>query len=101
MTTTAIRKGAWLQSGTLSPNPWDLTLSDQNVWSRLEDTRGEDKVPQGCDPTATSRAGLAWGGSDAGVVPNSTQTVSERKLIAAKKMGLTNGFALAYRSLRL
>ena len=44
---------------------------------------------------------MAWGGSDAGVVPNSTQSVSERKLIAAQKMVLTNGFTLAYRSLRL
>ena len=83
MTTMAMRKGAWLQSGTLSPNPWDLTLSGQNVWSKLEDTRTEDRAPQGCDPSAASRAGMARGGSDA--VPNSTQTSLEIKLIAGAK----------------
>ena len=67
--TDAITKGALLDSGTPSPNPWDLALSRQNVWSKLEGTRTEDRAPQGCDPSADSRAGMAGGGSYAGAVP--------------------------------
>ena len=85
MRTRAIRKEALLNTGTLSPNPWDLTLSRQNVWSKLEDTRTEDRAPQGCAPSADSKAGMARDGSDTGVVPNSTQTSRKQKLIADEK----------------
>jgi hypothetical protein len=60
MSGKATRKGALLNSGTLSPNPWDLTLSGQNVWPKLEGTRTEDKPPQGCALSAASSAG--WQG---------------------------------------
>src|ERR1017187_3392064 len=33
---TKRRKIASNESGTLSPNPWDLTLSRQNVWCTVE-----------------------------------------------------------------
>ena len=52
MSVLATRKGALLNSGTLSPNPWDLTLSRQNVWRYIEGTQTEDRAPQGCDPSA-------------------------------------------------
>src|ERR1035437_4293261 len=43
------RKSAFLESGTLSPNPWDLTPLGRNVWCTVEGTRTEDRAPQGCD----------------------------------------------------
>jgi hypothetical protein len=54
--------GAFLKSGTLSPNPWDLTLSGQNGWLYTGGTRTEDKAPQGCDLSAASSAGMAGDG---------------------------------------
>jgi hypothetical protein len=33
----AIRNGALLESGTLSPNPWDFTLSGQNPGLTLKE----------------------------------------------------------------
>ena len=53
------RKAALLSSGTLSPNPWDLSHSGQNGWPYNEGTRTEDKAPQGCDLSADSSAGMA------------------------------------------
>jgi hypothetical protein len=70
----ATRKGALLKSGTLSPNPWDLTLWGQNVWSKLEDTRTEDRAPQGCDLSAASSAGMARTASRLG--PSQTQILT-------------------------
>ena len=58
------RKGALTNSGTLSPNPWDLSLSGQNVWLYTGGTRTEDKAPQECDLSADSSAGMARGGFD-------------------------------------
>jgi hypothetical protein len=83
MSGKATRKGALLNSGTLSPNPWDLTLSGQNVWPKLEGTRTEDKPSQGCALSAASSAGCR-GGSNVRVVPNSNQ-LRRTKLIAGKK----------------
>ena len=65
------RNSALLKSGTLSPNPWDLTLSGQNDWPYSESTRTEDKAPQGCDLSAAAGAGMATGGSEAGAAQNS------------------------------
>ena len=59
MTEQSIRKVALLKSGTLSPNPWDLTLSGQNGRRYNTETRTEDKAPQGCDLSADSGAGMA------------------------------------------
>jgi hypothetical protein len=58
MPRTTIRNQALANSGTLSPNPWDLTHSGQNGWPYTEDTRTEDKAPQGCDLSAASGAGM-------------------------------------------
>jgi hypothetical protein len=82
-----IRRGASLNSETLSPNPWDLTLSGQNVALRADynrDTRTEDRAPQGCDPSAGPSAGMARGGFDSEAAANSTTDPSDRKLIASK-----------------
>jgi hypothetical protein len=79
-----------LNSGTLSPNPWDLTLSGQNVWSKLEDTRTEDKAPQGCDLSAASSAGMAGAASMSEPSRIQTPTPSALSLLQAKN-GLDRG----------
>src|SRR6185437_1326864 len=91
----AIRNGALLNSGTLSPNPWDLPLSGQNGWHYNGGTRTEDKAPQGCDLSADSSAGMARGGFDAEAVPPQNQT---RRILAycRPKMVLTTGSTLRH-----
>jgi hypothetical protein len=64
MPVQATRNGALPNSGTLSPNPWDLSLSGRNGWPYTEGTRTEDKAPQGCDLSAASSAGMVAGGFD-------------------------------------
>jgi hypothetical protein len=92
---TKRRKIASIDSGTLSPNPWDLTLSRQNVSYTLGGTRTEDRAPQGCDPSAGSRAGMAKSGFDAGAVPK-LQTRRRRilaycgrKMVCRRKMRMS------------
>jgi len=88
------RNEALLNSGTLSPNPWDLTLSGQNVcWRYTEATRTEDKAPQGCDLSVDSSAGMAPGGLDAEAVSIQNQT---RRILAYchPRMVLTMGSTL-------
>jgi hypothetical protein len=82
MIRSTIRTRALLNSGTLSPNPWDLTLSGQNVWPKLEGTRTEDKAPQGCDLSAASSAGMAWAALTS---KSSRKQLRRRNLIAGKK----------------
>ena len=74
MSLRSARNGALLNSGTLSPNPWDLTPSGQNGWLYTGKTRTEDKAPQGCDLSAASSAGMARDGFDAEAVLNLIQT---------------------------
>src|SRR5580658_6290970 len=83
-------KGALLKSGTLSPNPWDLTLSGQNGWPYTGDTRTEDKAPQGCDLSAASSAGMAGDGFDAEAVLNSSSDSPRISLLKAV-FGLDRG----------
>src|ERR1700728_1200963 len=90
MASPAQRNGALLNSGTLSPNPWDLSLSGQNVWLYTGDSRTEDKAPQGCDLSADSSAGMATGGFDVEAAPNSKQT-RPRLTYRGAKMVLTTG----------
>src|ERR1019366_2653102 len=89
------RRSAFLESGALAPNPWDLTLLGRNVWRTVEGTRTEDRAPQGCDPSAGSRAGMARGGFDAEAAPK-LQT-RRRRILAycGRKMGLPMGSTLA------
>src|ERR1019366_3735183 len=89
------RRSAFIESGTLSPNPWDLTPLGRNVWCTVEGTRTEDRAPQGCDPSAGSRAGMARGGFDAEAAPK-LQTRPRRILAyCGRKMVLTMGSTLS------
>jgi hypothetical protein len=90
MTGRSKRTTALLNSGTLSPNPWDLSLSGQNGWPYTEGTRTEDKAPQGCDLSAASSAGMAGGGVDPDAPPNQHQDPSNFNLLRAQN-GLDNG----------
>jgi hypothetical protein len=82
------RKAALLSSGTLSPNPWDLSHSGQNGWLYTEGFRTEDKAPQGCDLSADSSAGMATGAFDA--APSSNSDPPNINLLRAQN-GLDNG----------
>jgi len=84
MSERAVGRKVSANSGTLSPNPWDLALWGQNVWFKLRDTRTEDRAPQGCDPSADSSAGMARGGFDTGAVRNSSPGPVGSKLIAGE-----------------
>ena len=97
MTGRSKRKTALLNSGTLSPNPWDLSLSGQNGWPYTEGTRTEDKAPQGCDLSAASSAGMAVGGVDPDAAPNQHPDPSNINLLRAQN-GLDNGVHRTYRS---
>ena len=97
MTGRSKRKTALLNSGTLSPNPWDLSLSGQNGWPYTEGTRTEDKAPQGCDLSAASSAGMAAGGVDPDAAPNQHPDPSNINLLRAQN-GLDNGVHRTYRS---
>src|SRR5438045_3235012 len=93
MSGKATRKGALLNSGTLSPNPWDLTLSGQNVRPKLEGTRTEDKAPQGCDLSAASSAGMAGATSISQSSRIQTQ-LHRTKAYCGQKTVLTEGSTL-------
>lgn len=97
----SIRKGAILNSGSLSPNPWDLTLSGQNGWPYNEGTRTEDKAPQGCDLSADSGTGTATGGFDADAAQNSNSDPPSINLLRTEN-GLDNAlyFNISFLSVR-
>ena len=61
------RNSALLKSGTLSPNPWDLTLSGQNDWPYSESTRTEDKA----DPETQQNTQLIQGKQTEALRPRS------------------------------
>ena len=90
MSRQSTRMQASVKSGSLSPNPWDLTLSGQNGWLYTEGTRTEDKAPQGCDLSADSSAGMATGGFDVDAALNSNSDPSNISLLRAEN-GLDNG----------
>ena len=95
MTGQSIRKGALLNSGTLSPNPWDLTLSGQNVWPYTGGTRTEDKAPRGCDLRAGSAAGMARAAAMLRPPQNTKIPTRPRLTYCGPKMVLTEGSTLA------
>ncbi len=84
-----IRKEALIDSGTPSPNPWDLSLS-----ARMDGLHSkywtEDRAPQGCDPSAVSRAGMARGGGCGGRPNTRTKTPPSISLFKANN-GHDNG----------
>ncbi len=88
MTGKTLRKGALMNSGTPSPNPWHLSLPRQNVCSKLKALERRITAAQGCDPSADSRPGMARGGFTA--APNSNPDPPDLSLLRAKN-GLDNG----------
>src|ERR1700688_617275 len=98
MASKAKRKGASLNPGTLSPNPWDLSLSGQNVWHYTGDTRTEDKAPQECDLSADLSAGMITGGCHAKAAQTQIQT-RPRVAYCRPKMVLTKGSAFGGKKL--
>src|SRR5271170_729983 len=94
MSEQSIRNVALLKSGTLSPNPWGLTLSGQNGRRYNTGTRTEDRAPQGCDPSAASGAGTA-GAAAMLRSPNNTQIPTRSRLTyCGPKLVLTQGSTL-------
>ena len=61
MTGRTLRKGALLDSGTPSPNPWDLSLSRQNVCSTLKTL--ERRIGLRRDATRAPIQGPEWQGA--------------------------------------
>src|ERR1039457_1324190 len=91
MTEQSIRNGSLLNSGTLSPNPWDLTHSGQNDRLYNRGIRTEDRAPQGCDPSAASSAGMATGGFDAEAAQNTQTPTRPRLTYSGPNLVLTKG----------
>ena len=96
MTTTRSSKQAPLNSGTLSPNPWDLSLSGQNADAKLGGTRTEGRAPQGCDLSAVPSAEMATGGLDAEATQTPKQRPVQTLAYCGQKMVLTMGSTLRY-----
>jgi len=96
MNELSIRKGTLLKSGTLSPDPWDLTLSGQNGWLYNTGTRTEDKAPQGCDLSAASGAGMAWAAAMLRSPQNTKIPTRPRLTYCGPKLVLTKGSTLEY-----
>lgn len=96
MTTTRSSKQAPLNSGTLSPNPWDLSLSGQNADAKLGGTRTEGRAPQGCDLSAVPSAEMATGGLDAEATQTPKQRPVQTLAYCGQKMVLTMGSTLPF-----
>ena len=93
MTTTsrrATRKGASINSGTLSPNPWDLALSRQNGCSKLKTL--ERRIGLRRDATRAPIQGPEWqrDGVDADSVLNTKSDPTDISKSKTKN-GLDNG----------
>src|ERR1017187_2169096 len=98
MTEQSIRNGSLLNSGTLSPNPWDLTHSGQNDRLYNRGIRTGDRAPQGCDPSAASSAGMATGGFDAEAAQNTQTPTRPRLTYSGPNLVLTKGSTLRVES---
>ena len=85
------RKNTLLDSGTLSPNPWALTLSGQNVWLTSKALERRTGLRQGCDPSAASSAGMARDGFDAEAAPKHTDSDPSEVNLLRAKIGLDKG----------
>ncbi len=90
MTRQAIRKQALINSGTLSPNPWDLTLSRQNGCSKLKALERRTELRR--DATRAPIQGPEWQGTASMPTPSHTQNQTRRTLAnCRRKMVLTRG----------
>src|SRR5580658_2169605 len=85
---TNARTGALLNSGTPSPNPWDLTHSRQNVCSTLKAL--ERRIGLRRDATRAPLQGPEWQGAASPPPQTQTPTSSDLSLLTAQN-GLDNG----------
>ena len=87
------RKGALLDSGTPSPNPWDLSLSRQNVCSTMKAL--ERRIGLRRDATRAPIQGPEWQGAGFHRRPqNSTPRPRRALAYCGQKMVLTMGSTL-------
>ena len=90
MTGQTKRKGALLNSGTPSPNPWDLSLSRQNVCSTMKAL--ERRIGLRRDATRAPIQGPEWQGAGFPSRPqNSTPRPRRALAYCGQKMVLTMG----------
>ena len=93
MTGQTLRKGALLDSGTPSPNPWDLSLSRQNVCSTMKAL--ERRIGLRRDATRAPIQGPEWQGAGFHSRPqNSTPRPRRALAYCGQKMVLTMGSTL-------
>src|SRR5450755_2114355 len=93
MTSSPIRKGALLDSGTPSPNPWDLTLWGQNSCSTLEVL--ERRIGLRRDATRAPIQAPEWHGAGFHTRPRNSEPGPRRTLAyCGPKMVLTMGSTL-------
>jgi hypothetical protein len=93
MTGQTLRKGALLDSGTPSPNPWDLSLSRQNVCSTMKAL--ERRIGLRRDATRAPIQGPEWQGAGSHSRPqNSTPRPRRALAYCGQKMVLTMGSTL-------
>ena len=85
---TNIRKTALLNSGTPSPNPWDLSLSRQNDCSTLKALERRPGLRR--DATRAPIQGPEWQGTASPPSQTQTQAPPDLSLLQAKN-GLDNG----------
>jgi len=99
MTGQTKRKGALLDSGTPSPNPWDLSLSRQNVCSTMKAL--ERRIGLRRDATRAPIQGPEWQGAGFHSRPqNSTPRPRRALAYCRQKMVLTMGSTLMGRKNR-
>src|ERR1700688_3525201 len=92
MTSGAKRKRTLLNSGTLSPNPWDLAHSRQNVCLTLEALERRTGLRR--DATRAPIQGPEWQGVALTATPNGTRRPRRTKAYCGRKMVLTKGSTL-------
>jgi len=93
MTGQTLRKVALLDSGTPSPNPWDLSLSRQNVCSTMKAL--ERRIGLRRDATRAPIQGPEWQGAGSHSRPqNSTPGPRRALAYCGQKMVLTMGSTL-------
>ena len=82
MTGQNLRKGALLNSGTPSPNPWDLSLWRQNACSTLKAI--ERKTGLRRDASRAPIQGPEWQGAASPPPQTQTQAPPDLSLLRAK-----------------
>src|ERR1700680_4393704 len=92
MTSGSKMKLTLLNSWTLSPNPWDLAHSRQNVCLTLEALERRTGLRR--DATRAPIQGPEWQGVALTATPNGTRRPRRTKAYCGRKMVLTKGSTL-------